>query len=128
MVSKPPSPRPPLRQYSPPRLVRYGDVALLTRTGTFVGTESNMNATTMMRRPSSRAYKRITARVGEHPMGFGLYLFDYKAEFRDRFGHGRQFGVLAEEVAPVCPAAVERNPDGDMTVNYTLLGVTLHNC
>lgn len=123
MVSKPPSSRPPRRPYTPPRLVRYGDVALLTRTGTFVGTESNMTLTTMMRRPSSRAYKRIAARVGEHPMGFGLYLFDYKAEFRDRFGHGRQFGVIAEEVEQVVPEAVSISADGLRVVDYARLGI-----
>ena len=35
-------------------------------------------------------------RIGEHALGIGLYLFEYRREYRDRWGHGTQFGVMAE--------------------------------
>ena len=57
-------------------------------------------------------------------MGFGVYLFDYKQEFRLTWGHGRQFGVMADEVKLVSPEAVATHPDGYMTVNYGLLAIT----
>ena len=42
-------------------------------------------------------------RIGHHPNGFGLYLFDYKVEFQGAWGRGRQFGVMADEVESVMP-------------------------
>jgi hypothetical protein len=63
--------------------------------------------------------------VGEHTAGFGLYLFDYKAEFA-AFGTGRQFGVMADEVERVMPEAVSIGDHGYRTVNYALLGITRH--
>ena len=56
-------------------------------------------------------------------MGFGLYLFDYKPEFRDAWGSDRQFGVMTDEVEVVIPAAVYVHPDGYKMVNYPLLGI-----
>ena len=56
-------------------------------------------------------------------MGFGLYLFDYKHEFRDAWGSDRQFGVMADEVEVVMPAAVCVHPDGYRMVNYPMLGI-----
>ena len=65
-------------------------------------------------------------RIGDHPAGFGIYLFDYKPEFRDAFGYGRQFGVIANEVLGVFPDAVSRGGDGLLRVNYARLGITRH--
>ena len=42
--------------------------------------------------------KNNVVRIGTHPLGLGLYLFDYKPEYQDRCGQGRQFGVMADEV------------------------------
>ena len=62
--------------------------------------------------------------VGRHSLGFGLYLFNYKAEFRNAYGHGRQFGVMASEVEAIVPAAVSEGPLGHKTVDYAMLGIS----
>ncbi len=63
-------------------------------------------------------------RIGTHPLGIGLYLFDYKPEYRGLYGDGRQFGVMADEVETVMPSAVAMHPEGHKTVNYTMLGIS----
>ena len=62
-------------------------------------------------------------RIGWHPLGIGLYLFDYKAEFRDEYGQGRQFGVMADEAEIVMPAAVQINESGYKAVDLGMLGI-----
>lgn len=111
------------KPYRSPTLTIYGSVKELT------GNKSGVNAgdaTSMMTtEPSDPAVKENIVRVGEHPAGFGLYLFDYKAEF-DSFGTGRQFGVMADEVERVMPEAVSVGSHGYRTVDYALLGITRH--
>ena len=58
-------------------------------------------------------------------MGFGLYLFRYKPEHRGSHGDGRCFGVMADEVECVTPAAVSMHADGYKRVNYTMLEIGL---
>ena len=108
------------RTYTAPRLVRYGDARALTQSGTAMGMESAM---AMMRMASSRSVKENIARIGTHPLGIGLYLFDYKPGYRDVYGHGRQFGVMADEVETVMPGAVSVHPQGYKMVDYAMLGV-----
>ena len=110
----------PTRTYTAPRLVRYGDARALTQSGTAMGMESAM---AMMRMASSRSVKENIARIGTHPLGIGLYLFDYKPGYRDVYGHGRQFGVMADEVESVMPGAVSVHPRGYKMVDYAMLGV-----
>lgn len=43
--------------------------------------------------------------------------------FREICGHGRQFGVMADEVETVIPEAVSARPAGYKQVDYALLGV-----
>ena len=74
---------------------------------------------------SDPAMKENVARVGDHPAGFGLYLFDYKAQFRAH-GAGRQFGVMADEVEGIVPEAVSLDADGFRRVDYARLGITRH--
>ena len=117
------------RQYQPPTLAFFGNLATLTQSGSQAcqgdnaicnpaptnkgkGTLSDQNA------------KENIVRVGTHAIGIGLYLFDYKPEFRDVSGHGRQFGVMAQEVELVMPEAVVVHPDGHKMVDYGLLGIT----
>lgn len=114
-------PNPRKKRYSAPRLVRYGDVRTLTQTGSMGGTE-NM-AAQPMKMPSDRLTKERIVSIGRHPLGIGLYLFDYKPEFRDLHGHGRQFGVMADEVEAVMPSAISVHPGGYKVVDYTMLGV-----
>ncbi len=109
--------------YAPPRLTRYGDVSLLTRTGTKGTNETFIFMLSTRRSTSSITAKENVVRIGEHPWGFGLYLFDYEPEYCDRCGHGRQFGVIAEEVEQVVPEAVSRSVDGLRAVDYARLGI-----
>ena len=109
------------RAYNPPSLTRYGSVRDLT--GGSSGTSGD--GATMMP-ASDRSYKENIVRVGEHPAGFGIYTFDYKSELRDRFGHGRQFGVMADEVEQIVPEAIMVAEDGYLRVDYARLGITQH--
>jgi hypothetical protein len=96
----------------------YGAVNQLTAGSG--GSGSDM-ASQMMR--SDRTIKENIVRIGTHPDGFGLYLFDYKPAFREAAGFGRQFGVMADEVETVLPQAVVMHPDGYKMVDYALLGI-----
>jgi hypothetical protein len=110
--------------YSVPALTVYGSVRDLT--GDVSGGAGDMTLPATGMGVSDPAAKENVVRVGEHAAGFGLYLFDYKPEFRDVHGHGRQFGVMADEVETIVPEAVMVNADGYRVVNYTLLGITRH--
>ena len=110
------------RGYSSPKLIVYGSVRDLTgSTSGTVGDGAGMNML-----PSDRAYKDHVVRVGTHPAGFGLYFFEYGPKFRDAFGHGRQFGVMADEVEAIIPEAVSIDQDGYRRVDYARLGITRH--
>jgi hypothetical protein len=106
--------------YSSPVLTIYGSVSRLTMGGGATLVDGAM--TTMM---SDRNIKENIVRVGEHSLGIGLYLFDYKPEFREEWGFGRQFGVMADEVETVMPQAVSIHPDGYKMVNHAMLGISL---
>ena len=73
---------------------------------------------------STRGIKENIVRIGCHLYGICLYLFDYKPEYRDTWGHGRQFGVMADEVEKIMPEAVSVHPDGYKMVNYAMLGIS----
>jgi hypothetical protein len=113
------------RRYVSPILVRYGQVRDLTQGGTRGAAEVfcpgfNPSAKSCK---SDRYVKENIVRIGDHPLGIGLYLFDYKPGFRDLWGHGLQFGVIAQEVETVMPEAVCVAPDGYRMVNYAMLGI-----
>ena len=78
----------------------------------------------MMGMMSDRRLKENIVRIGTHLLGFGLYLFDYKPEYRGVCGDRRQFGVMADEVETVMPSAVAMHPEGHKTVNYAMLGIS----
>ena len=63
------------RAYKKPALKIYGNVKELTGSG---GGTMNGDAGTMM--PSDPLVKRNVVRIGDHPLGIGLYLFGYDAE------------------------------------------------
>lgn len=107
------------KQYTPPKLTVFGKVVSLTQGRSGVGMDG-MSSMTMM--SDFRAKENIVL-VGQHPLGFGLYVFDYKAEFRGDQGAGRQFGVLAQEVEKFVPDAVTVGPDGYRHVDYGRLGL-----
>ena len=108
--------------YKRPMLTVYGSVRELTGGSSGLlgdGQVMNMGA-------SDPALKENAVRIGTHPAGFGIYLFNYKAEHRAAHGHGRQFGVMANEVEMVLPEAVMVRADGYRAVNYSMLGITHH--
>jgi hypothetical protein len=107
------------RAYKKPALKIYGHVKELTGSG---GGTMNGDAGTMM--PSDPLVKRNIVRIDDHPLGIGLYLFDYDAERGARWGHDRQFGVMADEVEAVMPAAVSVGADGYKQVDYAMLGIS----
>jgi hypothetical protein len=110
--------------YSAPSLTVFGSVRELTRSGQGSGADGGSAGKTFGK--SDPALKENIVRVGEHPAGFGLYLFDYKAEVRDACGHGRRFGVMADEVELIVPSAVSIAEDGYRQVDYSVLGITIH--
>ena len=116
---------PAKRRYQTPTLSVFGKVALLTQNG--LQSCSNDNSvvcgvgTMHMVAVSARTLKENIIRIGTHPLGIGLYLFDYKAEYRERWGHGKQLGVMADEVGTVLPEAVVMHPEGYEMVDYGML-------
>ena len=113
--------------YARPVLRVFGSVGILTHGA--LGTKCDGSNVGDMQLPpcsSDRSLKENIARVGTHPLGFGLYLFNYKTEFHGEWGSGRQFGVMAQEVETVMPEAVSIHPNGYKMVNYALLGISRH--
>lgn len=118
------------KPYVKPVLSQYGHVATLTQNASCAG--SNDSATTLTCDPSTlrqmnaseRRLKQDIVRIDTHALGFGLYLFNYRPEYRDQWGHGRQFGVMADEVEQVVPEAVAHHQDGYRVVDYRLLGIS----
>ena len=109
------------RPYAKPSVKDFGKVYLLTQGSDGMGEDGGGQMTMM----SDRAAKKNIVRIGDHPLGIGLYLFDYRPEFRDRWGHGRQFGVMADEVQAVLPEAVSVHDNGHKVVDYAMLGISL---
>ena len=110
--------------YHSPTLTVYGSVREMTGGQSGTGTDGGSGMASP--KTSDPAAKENAVRIGTHPAGFGIYLFDYKAELRDAHGHGRQFGVMANEVEMVLPEAVMVRADGYRAVNYGMLGITHH--
>jgi hypothetical protein len=106
------------KPYQKPILKTYGLVKHLTQS---TGSQNGDGGATMM--ASDRSVKENILRVGDHLLGIGLYLFDYKPEYHEQCGSGRQFGVMADEVETVMPEAVIVHPDGYKMVNYGMLGI-----
>ena len=113
------------REYHAPLLTRYGALRDLTQSGSNTGKEGGGTGNTAKKPAlSDLNNKENIARIGSHSLGIGLYLFDYKPEFRDQWGHGRQFGVMAQEVETHMPEAVFTHPDGYKMVDYGMLGIS----
>lgn len=110
---------PQKQAYKSPSLRVYGAVQQFTQGAT--GTSGDGG--TGMMAASDRALKENIVRVGTHPLGIGLYLFDYKPGFKAMAGYGRRFGVMADDVEVVMPQAVVMHSDGHKEVDYALLGI-----
>lgn len=110
------------KPYLKPTLQVFGSIKQLTQDGQGSGADGGtMAGMTMV---SDRNCKQNIVNVGKHPLGIGLYLFDYKLEFRAECGHGRQFGVMADEVETVMQNAVSIGSNGFKQVDYGMLGIT----
>jgi len=108
--------------YSRPTLRIYGTVSKLTSGSG--GTDVDGGGAMTQMAPSDKRIKQDIVKVGAHWLGIGLYLFNYKPEYREKYGKGRQFGVMADEVETVMPSAVFKHSDGYKMVNYALLGIS----
>ena len=106
--------------YATPVLQLYGSVCELTQGSG--GTSLDGSFATKSQQ-SDRSLKENIVRIDDHPLGIGLYLFDFKEEYRPLWGSDRQFGVMADEVETVMPEAVCEHPDGYKMVNYAMLGI-----
>lgn len=111
------------KTYTSPRLINYGAVRSLTQGGSMGSNEGAAMVASQMS-ASDRMVKENIVQVGAHPLGIGLYLFDYKPEYCEEYGVGRQFGVMADEVETLMPEAVSVHPDGYKMVNYAMLGIS----
>lgn len=108
------------KSYRPPVTQVYGKLNRLTQ-----GSNGNgMDADGTHTKHSDRRTKESIVKIGVHPLGIGIYLFNYKPEHRNAWGHGRQFGVMADEVGAVMPKAISIDSDGYKMVNYGMLGIT----
>lgn len=108
--------------YLSPTLQVFGSVRVLTGSGSGSGTDGG--TTPGMTMGSDLGCKENLVRIGTHPLGFGLYLFNYKPEFCTGYGStGRKFGVMAQEVETILPAAVSIAGNGYKQVDYAMLGV-----
>ena len=117
------------KHYAPPVLTLFGHVAALTQSTGCSASNDGANATchvglsSMGPKNSDRRMKEHITRIADHPAGFGLYLFEYKAPYKDACGHGRHFGVMADEVEAVLPAVVGVDERGFRFVDYDALGI-----
>lgn len=112
------------KPYRRPKLSPLGRLHLQTQgqgTGNTDGS-SGMGLPDMGMTMSDRRAKQDIVRLGQLVEGLFVYLFDYLPEFRERHGHGRQLGLMADEVARILPAAVATGADGYLRVDYGLLG------
>ena len=112
------------KTYQPPVLRTFGSVHRMTQGSTGRLADGATGKMQAMGGGSDRAIKENIVMIGQHPLGIGLYLFDYKAEYCDRWGAGRQFGVMADEVETVMPEAVSTHVDGYKLVDYAMLGIS----
>lgn len=120
-----PTPVAARKPYSKPKLTTFGEVRVLTQTQTS-GSNEGSSGSGVMKPSCDRRLKQSIVEIGSDPRGFKLYLFEYKAEFQERLGRGRRFGVMADEVVPVVPEAVTLDDDGFYRVDLTRLGITPH--
>lgn len=129
-----PKPLSDRKSYITPQLVGYGSVAVLTKASVSGTNELGPRPTspacangpgfTTPCIPSDIRCKVNVVRMGAHPSGIGLYLYNYAPEFALRMGSGTFLGVMAQEVLEVNPSAVVLDESGYYAVDYRALGST----
>ncbi|TRD11811.1 tail fiber domain-containing protein [Erythrobacter insulae] len=115
--------------YVRPVLLYYGSVRNLTGGSSGPGNDgfggfSGLTGGGMDMGMSDRRLKQNVRKIGDHPAGFGLYLFDYRPEFSEICSGQNVFGVMADEVRKVCPDAVSLHRSGYWMVDYARLDIT----
>ena len=110
------------KPYSTPILQVHGKLNRLTQGSGGNGNDGGGN----MNMASDRKLKENIIRIGTHPLGVGLYLFNYKKEFKVITKQKRQFGVMADEVEKVLPHAVSIGKNGYKQVDYSQLNIQLN--
>ena len=110
------------KPYRAPRLVVHGSVRELTLGGPGASPDASNTAKAKTKPNSDPSVKQSVVRIGTHPLGIGLYLFEYKRDFLN--DHRRHFGVMADEVERVMPEAVSRDGNGIRQVDHALLGIS----
>jgi len=109
--------KPEKAPYRAPRLEVLGSLRSATRaTG-----PANGDTGQGMMIGSDPRIKQDVVRIGEHPLGLGIYLYRYKAPYAATYGAGRRIGVMADEVAKLYPDAVALHADGHLMVDYSRL-------
>jgi hypothetical protein len=114
----------PKKVYQRPSLRTFGSLHVMTQGTGAVNGDAGQSMMPGMGGGSDRSIKENIVRIGDHPLGIGLYLFDYKFAYRAAWGQGRQFGVMADEVERVMPEAVATHADGYKLVDYAMLGIS----
>jgi hypothetical protein len=117
------------KPYRAPVLVVHGSVRELTlgqggASPDTNGTATSKKAKKLRPNQSDPSVKHNIVRIGTHPLGIGLYLFEYKPGFGPRGPARRHFGVMADEVEQVMPEAVSRDRHGIRQVRHDLLGIS----
>ena len=106
-------------RYRAPTLEILGSLRSATR-GTAGGSadgNTGMDGSPSMMASDRRAKEDIV-KVGQHPLGLGIYLFRYKEPFSRLYGTSRHIGVMADEVVERYPDTVSRHEDGYLRVDY----------
>ena len=122
------------RVYVAPELTCFGLVQDLTQAGTGLPSESAMpcNPLDVTEKPNpscTNSDLRIKTNIrlmSTAPSGLGLYIFEYKREYKSECGQGAYFGYMAQEVLQKYPSAVVTRPDGYYAINYCRLRQLLH--
>ena len=122
------------RVYVAPSLRCFGLVQDLTQAGTSGPSESNnpcnpldgTRKTNPSCTPSDVRLKTNIRPMSTTPSGLGLYLFEYKRDYKPACGHGTYFGYMAQEVLQKYPSAVVTRSDGYLAINYRLLHQLQH--
>jgi hypothetical protein len=70
---------------------------------------------------SDAAIKENIRKIGVLDNGLNVYSYEYKAPYKDMWGHGQQIGVMAQEVEQIIPKAVSVHPDGYKMVDYSMI-------
>ena len=70
---------------------------------------------------SDARIKEHVRQIGVLGNGLNVYAYEYKAPYKDTWGHGQQIGVMAQEVEQIIPKAVSDHPDGYKMVDYSMI-------